>query len=478
MSLSPATPIPIIPMIDSATGNPVGNFNAAVNTNVSAVITRHNSAELDILELNVRTLPAAAAGAIGAPINGSTLPSIMALFTNELASTINFPSVTSGSITYPGFTVDLPAGAYIDTDAIPLINIEKVVDSDEFVKMRIEERNYISDLRGLIDSNNIFKLQVNTNAPLQETVKFTSGSTLNISQIGSTETSPTEIRFESSVPLEYYRLSRYNVIPTKPDAANPYRYKVNTGPYVNGTLRVYINSHRIEASKLDQGLSGIGEFRFISTIPFSELPSSRQEDVITCDFDIPLFSGPEDEESDSQGNWWGDIVTQTDSGLLEADQPMKTLRYYPLIGNYGASSGFEIRNSNPYGSTDTGIDTVYFIIDVGKIDHNLLLNYESDRHHASGSDNQLLWSRIVDPLSNSITPATQAANLSLTSADSSIAISVAGASIDFSIGTPTVIHFDPLAAAPSGPTEGDVYVNSVSHNIYCYLNGGWVQLNN
>ncbi len=478
MTIPAKVPQAIIPMTDTS-GNPVGNFSEAVSTNVGSVISRHNQSEIDIQEINLRTLTADAKGVQGAPDNASQLSTIMARFTNEPLSQVVFPTINSGSITYLGYTIELPAGSYVDTDSIPLINIEKIVDSGTFVKMRIEERNYISDLRGLIDSNNILKLQVAENAPLNEIVKFTSGSTISISQIaGATLTDPTEVKFESSIPLEYYRLSRYSVTPTKPDGANPYRYKINTGPYVNGSLRVYLNTHRVADNLIDQSLSGIGEFRFVSTIPFSELPSSSQKDTVFCDFDIPLFSGPEDEESADRGNWWGDILTQSDSGLLEVDQPMKTWRLYPLIGNFGASSGFEIRNSNPYGSTDIGIDTVYFIIDVGNIDHNLLLNYESDRHHSSGSDNQLMWHNIIDPSSNSISPASQQSNLSFTSINSSIGISVSGASIDLSIGTPTVINFDPLTADPSGPSEGDVYVNSTSHNMYCYLNGSWEQLNN
>ena len=41
-----------------------------------------------------------------------------------------------------------------------------------------------------------------------------------------------------------------------------------------------------------------------------------------------------------------------------------------------------------------------------------------------------------------------------------------------------VLKLTPLAAAPATPAEGWVYVNSVTHHIYCYLNGGWVQLDN
>ena len=41
-----------------------------------------------------------------------------------------------------------------------------------------------------------------------------------------------------------------------------------------------------------------------------------------------------------------------------------------------------------------------------------------------------------------------------------------------------VLKLTPLAAAPAAPAEGWVYVNSVTNHIYCYLGGGWVQLDN
>ena len=39
-----------------------------------------------------------------------------------------------------------------------------------------------------------------------------------------------------------------------------------------------------------------------------------------------------------------------------------------------------------------------------------------------------------------------------------------------------VLRIAPRDAAPGNPAEGELYVNSVSHHIYCYLNGSWHQL--
>lgn len=41
-----------------------------------------------------------------------------------------------------------------------------------------------------------------------------------------------------------------------------------------------------------------------------------------------------------------------------------------------------------------------------------------------------------------------------------------------------VMRLEPRAAAPASPSEGDIYVNSTDHHIYCYLNGVWKQLDN
>ncbi|MBT3424033.1 MAG: hypothetical protein HN921_12580 [Bacteroidetes bacterium] len=39
-----------------------------------------------------------------------------------------------------------------------------------------------------------------------------------------------------------------------------------------------------------------------------------------------------------------------------------------------------------------------------------------------------------------------------------------------------VLKLAPRTSAPSNPSEGELYVNSTNHHIYCYLNGSWSQL--
>jgi hypothetical protein len=39
-----------------------------------------------------------------------------------------------------------------------------------------------------------------------------------------------------------------------------------------------------------------------------------------------------------------------------------------------------------------------------------------------------------------------------------------------------VLKINPRNTAPNNPSEGELYVNSVNHHIYCYLYGSWHQL--
>jgi hypothetical protein len=39
-----------------------------------------------------------------------------------------------------------------------------------------------------------------------------------------------------------------------------------------------------------------------------------------------------------------------------------------------------------------------------------------------------------------------------------------------------VLRLQPRAAAPADPAEGDLYVDSADHHIYCYLGGRWKSL--
>ncbi|MCD4683123.1 MAG: hypothetical protein K8R86_07550, partial [Bacteroidales bacterium] len=48
----------------------------------------------------------------------------------------------------------------------------------------------------------------------------------------------------------------------------------------------------------------------------------------------------------------------------------------------------------------------------------------------------------------------------------------------FSKNIKDVLRLEPRNTYPANPEEGDIFVNANDHNIYCYLNGEWKQLNN
>lgn len=95
-------------------------------------------------------------------------------------------------------------------------------------------------------------------------------------------------------------IDHYSVVPSRPDPNNMYRYKVSNGPYVYGSLRVYINTHRVPKELIDQSLNSIGEFYFINTIPLSELPAGKN-DSIYCDFEKSLIVISESYDTGIQG---------------------------------------------------------------------------------------------------------------------------------------------------------------------------------
>ena len=303
------------------------------------------------------------------------------------------------------------------------ISIDIIEDSDTYVKMTVAERHFLNNL-----DEKSFKLQIKNNSFLKEPVQFISGRSLNITQMpGDNIEGPLKVKFDTNIPLEYYHISKYNIEAYRPDPDDLYRYKVYDGQYEMGSLRVYVNTHRIPDSSINQFFYSIGEFRFNKNIPISELPDKN--DKVICDFDIPLFFGPDfnqESEKSEYGYWWGDIISASDYSILKINKAAKPLRFYPLIGSsstgiFKMENSFRIRNSNPYSDTEIGIDTLYFILDISSIDHNMLKNYESSRHHVFGSDNQNIWNRIVGT-SGFITPSSQTTELKFKSSNGSMDI--------------------------------------------------------
>ena len=357
----------------------------------------------------------------------------------EVHTTMHFQSqvlttnvfVDDDSTTVVGST-SKAAGTYIKTTSLPFIDIDTISDSLLHVKMLKTERDFVRELQDQFVS--AFRLQVGERGPVfNERIRLTAGPTFNLYTISGSDGIP-EIRIESLIPNQYFKLNQYDVEPTRPDPTNRYRFRINSGPYVLNTLRVYINTHRIPSSSIVQDpYFQLGEFYFENTVPLEDLPN--QNDIIYCDFDVPINLGPEDTGGEL-GTWWGPIYTHSDGASTEPDVPSKTLRYYPSYGSFNTTNAFEIRASNPYvlGTEIPGIDTVYFFINESQIDHNALKNYETGQHHALRADDQNLWSGIKHD-TNTATPNSTSTLLTLTSADNSVAIVVdnSAKTIDFQV---------------------------------------------
>jgi len=278
--------------------------------------------------------------------------SVVAALTAANTDIVNLETALSGLFEYESsdISADIPAiynnaessytypsGTYLNTDSVPLIDIGKIVDDANYVKMRIEERNFLGKIIAGSEESSFSKVtvQVNSNSPLNVPVQLISGNAISISQIAGT--SATSIKIDSAIPYSYYHSSQYNVTPTKPDPANPYRYKVCAGPYTRGTLRVYVNTFRIPDRLIDETFAAMGEFMFVSTIPLSEIPDTADNDFIICDFDVPLLSSS---------------LSTSSSGIPDQN----IIDYQDLKGSYRAirlkNSGFVV--GDWLGFTDSG----------------------------------------------------------------------------------------------------------------------------
>jgi hypothetical protein len=343
----------------------------------------------------------------------------------------------------PGAVITFPSGIYLKEESVPQFTIDKIVDSQFFVKMTSTERDFLNQL---IDAGDIetfgnfgissLKIQIENNAPLNQIIRLTSGRTISISQILGQDNIP-EIRFESSIPLQYFHINNYSVTPVKPDPVNPYRWRVRNGPYTPGTLRIFVNTHRVPEDRYDQEtFASIGEFRFNSEITRDQLPGSDSDDFMQVDFDVPLFQGPE-ELGGGTGSWWGFIRTSTDGSILEANNPAAVLSFE------SGNSIVQITGDNIVSDNVGFGDIVTISVDQTEIDHNQLKNYVAAEHHLPGTDLQNIWTSInaityfdlndaVPTPSGSISPTSTSTPLTINGFNG-IKVDVSSTVIDFSI---------------------------------------------
>ena len=156
-------------------------------------------------------------------------------------------------------------------------------------------------------------------------------------------------------------------------------------------------------------------------------------------------------------------------------------------GDYNVAMGSDCL----YGNT-TGYHNVAIGADAGYYsqsgNYNTVIGDKANWRNAAGSYNTLIGAGAGDGLNPAITKSgnifigyqagfneIQSNKLYIENSNSSSPL-IGG---DFSTNKVTindVMKLAPRTTAPSSPTEGEIYVNSSDHHIYCYLNGSWKQL--
>lgn len=145
--------------------------------------------------------------------------------------------------------------------------------------------------------------------------------------------------------------------------------------------------------------------------------------------------------------------------------------YYNTTGGNNTASGVSALYGNTMGSCNIGIGyQANFFNQEG--DNNTIIGYEAGKgtayHNKSGNVFLGFQAGYDETGSNK-----------LYIENSSSPTPLIGG--DFSTDKVTindVLKLSPRSSAPSSPTEGEIYVNSSTHHIYCYLDGNWAQLDN
>src|ERR1035437_6326637 len=125
------------PTVDSF-GQPVAGYEQVVDRNLQLVASKSDESINNINTLN---------NIILSNSGGVTVADILPLFTVFGEEIINFPEINFGTGVYASVDYTIPAGTYIQSSGIHQVEIEKIIDSNDFVKMRLEERNFLLLLR-------------------------------------------------------------------------------------------------------------------------------------------------------------------------------------------------------------------------------------------------------------------------------------------------------------------------------------------
>lgn len=115
-------------------------------------------------------------------------------------------------------------------------------DGVEYVRMKQDERDKLTNIA---DSAKNMTIQVVDDLLSEGPVIFETSDTVEVELV-----SPRTIKFHSSFPADSLRLRYYDITPVPQDEAPDYtNYFVNNleTPYVDGSLRIYINGIRLSA---------------------------------------------------------------------------------------------------------------------------------------------------------------------------------------------------------------------------------------
>ena len=201
-----------------------------------------------------------------------------------------------------GVTRQFPSGLYLKSGCLGPVAIAAIADDETYVKMTAAERAQLATLVGS-SSPGHFKLKLADGTVLDGLMKLVPGNLIKVTQL-PTVNGEYQVKIESEIPAHYFRIHKYSVVPTRPDPRDPYRFRVSESPYAYGSLRVYVNTHRIPDSSIRQDRANQGEFYFDRSIDLAELPRESAGDIVCCDFEVPVIPAA----SASTTRWWADYL--------------------------------------------------------------------------------------------------------------------------------------------------------------------------
>lgn len=163
-----------------------------------------------------------------------------------------------------------------------LHSIEEHIDTNDFVRMTIDERSKLSLIE---DEATDLSVSVQLISTIVDYPSFDNTFQLGPSPTITWRLDGTQIVADTVIPISQQQLHIYDVEPVTSDNINFTTTSVNT-PYTSGTLRIYINGLRIT-----EGGDPIGGFYFNEVDPDTgtfSLNAALSGDIIRIDFNQPI----------------------------------------------------------------------------------------------------------------------------------------------------------------------------------------------